>query len=257
MNNKKISILGCGWLGVPLSEHLIKNKYQVKGSTTTLEKLEVLSSKGISPFLLDLENLNSADFAFFEADILIVAVTSKNVNAFKELAEKVSQHGVKKVIYISSTSVYPFNNSTVTEDTTPLDTPLYQIEKLLSSNTSFQTTIIRFAGLVGPKRNPGLFFRGGKSVKMPDAHVNLIHLEDCIQIIHEIIIQNKWNQVYNGCSDTHPTKRDFYAKVAKAMDRTLIFETPETKRTKIVSNQKLKQELGYEFIFPDVEAMTF
>lgn len=257
MNSKKISILGCGWLGLPLAQHLIKSSYSIKGSTTTPEKTALLQSKGVIPFLVDLENLNEANPAFFDSELLIVAITSKNVNAFKDLLAKMNQHGVEKVIFISSTSVYPFNNSTVTEETPTLDTPLSEIEKLFRSNSSLQTTIIRFAGLVGSKRNPGLFFRGGKSVKTPDAHVNLIHLEDCIQIIHEIIQQERWGEIYNGCSDTHPTKREFYSKMAKAMNRDLTFETPEINRTKIVSNKKLKEDLGYEFIFPKVETMTF
>ena len=60
-----ISILGCGWLGVPLAEYLIKCGYRVKGSTRTKEELAVLESKGIEPSLLVLdpdirgENLDS------------------------------------------------------------------------------------------------------------------------------------------------------------------------------------------------------
>jgi 3-hydroxyisobutyrate dehydrogenase-like beta-hydroxyacid dehydrogenase len=35
IENKSISILGCGWLGVPLAKHLIQKGFSVKGSVTS------------------------------------------------------------------------------------------------------------------------------------------------------------------------------------------------------------------------------
>lgn len=39
---QKISVLGCGWLGLPLSKKLIESGFVVKGSTTSSEKLSQL-----------------------------------------------------------------------------------------------------------------------------------------------------------------------------------------------------------------------
>ena len=50
----KISILGCGWLGLPLAESLIKDGHEVKGSTRDPEKLGQIREQGINPFLLEL-----------------------------------------------------------------------------------------------------------------------------------------------------------------------------------------------------------
>ncbi|WP_321539617.1 NAD(P)-binding domain-containing protein [Flavobacterium piscinae] len=47
---KQISILGCGWLGMPLAKHLLQKGYSIKGSTTTETKLELLQNEGITPF---------------------------------------------------------------------------------------------------------------------------------------------------------------------------------------------------------------
>ena len=49
----KISILGCGWLGFPLAKALLNKGFHVNGSTTTVEKLDVLKNEGINPFLID------------------------------------------------------------------------------------------------------------------------------------------------------------------------------------------------------------
>jgi 3-hydroxyisobutyrate dehydrogenase-like beta-hydroxyacid dehydrogenase len=51
----KISILGCGWLGLPLAKSLLAKSYEVKGSTTSENKLEVLINAGILPFQIQLE----------------------------------------------------------------------------------------------------------------------------------------------------------------------------------------------------------
>ena len=47
-----ISILGCGWYGLALAKRLVAAGYPVKGSSTSPEKLEILSSLSIQPFLL-------------------------------------------------------------------------------------------------------------------------------------------------------------------------------------------------------------
>lgn len=42
-----ISIMGCGWLWLPLAERLVQQGYTVKGSTTTPGKLGLLDRKSV------------------------------------------------------------------------------------------------------------------------------------------------------------------------------------------------------------------
>jgi len=73
----KISILGTGWLGLPLGEYLLTKGYEVNGSVTTASKLDTLKNKGINPFLLQLtpepEPEDSIE-KFLDADVLIIAI---------------------------------------------------------------------------------------------------------------------------------------------------------------------------------------
>ena len=48
----RISILGCGWLGLPLGKYLLQKGHLIKGSTTDKDKMETLKASGIQPFLL-------------------------------------------------------------------------------------------------------------------------------------------------------------------------------------------------------------
>ena len=48
--SKSVSIIGCGWLGLPLAEFLVQQGFHVRGSTTRAEKLKPLEEKGIEAF---------------------------------------------------------------------------------------------------------------------------------------------------------------------------------------------------------------
>ena len=48
---KTISLLGCGWLGLPLAKQLIEKGYTVKGTTTTEDRMSVLECAGVVPYL--------------------------------------------------------------------------------------------------------------------------------------------------------------------------------------------------------------
>lgn len=255
MKDKTISILGSGWLGKPLAEHFIKNDYKVKVSTTSKNKLNELASAGIEAYLLDIDNTTSESKQFFESDYLVICITSKSVHGFQNLINFVEGSTIDNVIFISSTSVYKKVNKTITEDSlTDLSTsPLIEIEKLFIQNKSFRTTVLRFAGLFGYERNPANFFRHGKIVSDPEGFVNLIHRDDCTKIIEQIIEQNIWEEIFNCCTDSHPTKREFYTKTAIDMGKLPPkFDENGCSDYKIISNEKLAKQLNYSFIHNDL-----
>ena len=53
----QISILGCGWLGLPLANFLIKSGFVVKGSTTNLDKISILENNKIQAFQIELSEI--------------------------------------------------------------------------------------------------------------------------------------------------------------------------------------------------------
>ena len=50
----QVSILGCGWLGLPLAKSLIEKGFSVNGSTTSVEKIPILESLGIQTSIVTL-----------------------------------------------------------------------------------------------------------------------------------------------------------------------------------------------------------
>lgn len=252
---KRISILGSGWLGRPLAAHLQSLGYQVRVSTTRASRYSELVAGGLDADVIDITRPDEDLTTFLEADLLICAITSKDQAGFSRLVRAVEASTVRQVLFISSTSVYPDHAGIVREGDgkESESSPLYRIEKLFQASEVFATTVLRFGGLFGPGRHPGLFFRRGGVVLDPDAPVNLIHLEDCIGIINAIIRTGAWGEVFNACAETHPTKREFYSHATRLAEMECPgFRVTEKQDYKVIDSRKLRTRLGYELIHPDL-----
>jgi len=257
MNTQSISILGCGWLGLPLGGFLVSNNYQIKGSSRSKVKSTVLAQKGITPYSIDISIKENNFSDFLNSETLICALPSKDIEGYKHLISHIEKSHVKNVLFISATSVYDTQQTIITEDCPTNNSDLSKIEQLFLKNNTFNTTILRFGGLIGPQRNPGNFFNKGRSVKAPDSPINLIHLEDCIQIIHQIIQQKCWNTIFNACTDSHPSKREFYGRMMQLTHhKQPDFELNSISPSKIISNKKLKKQLNYSFVHKDLMRLT-
>ena len=271
--NKKISILGCGWLGLPLAKSLLAKSYEVKGSTTSESKLEVLKNAGISPFQIQLEEhqvIGTIEDFLKETNVLVIDIppglrrdfsTSLEmtfVNKVKTLIPFIEKSGVQKVVFVSSTSVYgdSFPVIEITEETKPNpDTEsgkqLVIAETLLQSNPHFKTNVIRFGGLLGDDRHPVKFLAGRTNVENPDAPVNMIQREDCIGIIEKILkhVQyDNWGETFNAVAPQHPTRKAYYHKKAEILNLPLpTFAENSESKGKIISSEKVETILGYSF----------
>lgn len=259
----QISILGCGWLGLPLAQSFISKGFFVNGSTTSTEKTNLLKATGIHPYIISLTaNGINGDIENFlrNSEILIIDIPPKlrgeNSESFtdkiKKLIPYIEASGIQKVMFVSSTAVYADDNSVVTEDTTPnpeteSGKQLVEAETLLA-NARFKTTVLRFGGLVGEDRQPGKYLAGKVNLENPDGPVNLIHQKDCIGIIQKIIEKERWGEIFNGVAPYHPTREEHYTKKAAALGLPLpVFSHEKPSLGKTVSGDKVEKNLGYVF----------
>jgi len=261
LDKKVVSILGCGWYGLPLAKALINDGMSVKGSTTSPQKLESLLTDGIEPYLVNFSAGNETyDAGFFDCDILLIAIPPKTrsgeganfIYKIQQIINAIKQHGVKNVVFISSTGVYADLNGEVDETTDPQPNTeagkiLFAAENLFRDEEVFKTTIIRFAGLIGPGRNPGRFFAGKKDIPNGNAPVNLIHLDDCIGLTRAIIDKDAFGYLFNGCSPYHPAKSAFYTNAALNSGFEKSEFIAELKEWKIVKSVNVEMILQYQF----------
>ncbi len=258
---KSISIIGCGWLGLPLGQHLASSGYHVKGSTTGKGKLPEIEHAGIEPYQLSFEPDLVGDLGdFFSSDLLIINLPPRNRGDDPNFHRKqlmaiqqLTENKIRKVLFVSSTGVYPNTNGEVIEsDADPRQlsrggVSLLEMENLFMENPNFQTTVIRFGGLYGPGRHPGRFLAGKKDLSGADNPVNMIHLEDCVGVIKSIIEQDIWEEVFNACSSTDETRKTFYNRAAKDLGIDPPEFSDETAPFKKVSPEKLIKATGYQF----------
>ncbi len=262
-----ISILGCGWLGLPLAIELVKEGHRVNGSTRDPDKLTQIKDNGINPFLLELspELICENTAEFFNSEILILNIPPArrddivefHPKQIKSIINELINSPVKNVVFTSSTSVYPELNREVTEDEIAgpgknSGKALKIVENMLLNETGFNTTVLRLAGLVGYDRNPRNFLKKRRVIHKINTPVNLIHQDDCIGVIKEVINSGTWGEILNVCCDKHPKRIDFYKSEAERIGLKL--DNPgdmETADYKLVSNKKLKNCLNYSLKYPD------
>jgi nucleoside-diphosphate-sugar epimerase len=261
---RKISILGCGWLGLPLAQQLIGKGFDVKGSTTSEHKIAELKSAKIIPFQIEMadnEIIGDIDGFLEESEILVINIPPKMRSStnndysskIQSIIPFVKSSTVSKVIFVSSTSVYQDNNELINESTaaypeTPSGKQLLDAERKLQKELDFQTTVLRFGGLIGKSRHPINSLAGRKNIENPKAPINLIHLDDCIGIIERIIEQDFWGEILNGVTPFHPSREEYYQQKAAEKNLPLPeFDHHFLSQGKTISSSKVENILKYQF----------
>jgi len=263
---KKISIIGAGWVGLPLAIDLKNKGHEVSATTTTPSKIETLTKNGIVGYLLTIDGVGSLQgHPILDADILIITLPFKRsftvptvyLDQFKSILEAIPTTHSPWVIMTTSTSIYPDRSGVMTEETPILPTNARE-QALLDTETLVRSyspsSIVRLGGLTGPNRALGKFLSGKRDIK--DATTNLIHLDDVILIISKMIEKNATNITLNGVSDHHPLKSTLYIDVSKkaGLPPPTFASSPPIE--KIVSNHLLKSVLGITLTYPDPLKMT-
>lgn len=263
--NKSIAIAGLGWLGQPLAHHLTTMGYKVKGSVTKLEKATMLQQNGVEAYSVEISEsgVQGEVIALLKnADCLMIMIPPglrRNTGAdyvlkMTHFLEEIKKSSVRKIILVSSTSVYDDSQGNVTEKDEPkpetnAGKQLRQVEELFIHSKDLQTTVVRFGGLFGGSRNPAKYLAGRKDLADGAAPVNLIHRDDCIKILIEIVKQDAFGKTFNAVNPDHPKKSDYYIQKAKelGLEPPTFSETDSDEIFKQVHSENLKSVLKYEF----------
>jgi len=267
----KICIIGLGWLGLPLAHSLVNKGYEVSGSIRDESKLDVIKSKTINIFLLNIRNgdieYSIPDLNIFDTYIINIPPNYRDKENYSDnissLLNDISFD--KKIIFISSTSVYTGNNGEIDDETMPVADSLrakqiLNTEKLITKYKKF--SIIRFGGLIGMGRNPANFFNSSKAINQAGQFVNMIHLDDCIGVISLILEKldsDNYNYTINACMPQRRTKKEFYSIANKLLSKSVPnFSDERDYLQKKINPKYLIENLKYNFEFKDpIDALKF
>ncbi len=267
-----VGIIGCGWLGKALATNLLKKGASVLATSSKPDNVDKLNQQGISALQLTLpsDKAQLLEHDIFTKKILVIAITPQLKQGRADYADKIAQlvnsarQGgvVQRIILISSTAIYHGLERSVTEESS-LNMTIEKVKIFnaaeqavlnFSEQGSKQGTVIRLAGLVGPERHPGRFILANKTLSNSSAPVNLIHQSDAVGIIESIMQVESPQGIFNGVSDTHVSKQQYYQAAAKALmlEPPIFSQEKADVTTRIVSGEKAKHVLGYKFIYPDL-----
>ncbi|MVM33329.1 SDR family NAD(P)-dependent oxidoreductase [Spirosoma sp. HMF4905] len=272
MQNKSISIIGLGWLGLPLAKKIQIEGFRVKGSTTSTEKTISLQQDGIDAYRLQLipEPIGNLT-ALLQVDTLIINIPPKagkqgddfHPEQISHLAEAIRQSSIRHIIYVSSTSIYPELNRVVVEDDVvePHQSAapgLVKAEQLILNLAPDRlVTILRCGGLLGYDRMPGKYV-AGRTVNTGSVPVNYLHRDDAVGILIHLI-QRQISGKFNAVSPQHPIREAIYRKNCADFGYELpTFVTPsEPIPYKVIGIEKLMLATNYQFLYPDPLAFYY
>lgn len=270
---KKVSIVGLGWLGMPLALSLVGRGFDVVGSKTTSDGVEAARMSGVDCYQLELTSEVVCQTHHLEllldVDTLVITLPARRTvegsnhyaKAVRMLVDSAIAFGVPHIIFISSTSVYGeatgrVHENSVLKPVTPSGQALAELECWLHNLPNVSVDILRLAGLVGEMRHPGRFLAGKMNVKGGGVGVNLVHQDDVIAAIQLLLSLPKGGHIYNICAPCHPKKREFYPAVAKQLGlQPPQFIDDEEEEGRLVDGSLICKELGFEYQYPDPSLM--
>ncbi len=266
MSDTGVSIIGLGWLGLPLAKQLQSTGNKVKGSATSSSKVTELNQEGIEAYRLQLNPAPEDNLkALLAADTLIINIPPKagkfgedfHPEQIRHLTDAIKASDVKHIIYVSSTSVYPEWSRVVVESDVARPEQsaapaLVQAEQLvLALSPEKAVTILRCGGLMGYDRIPGKYV-AGKKIDSGDVPVNYLHQDDAVGILLTLI-QQRLEGIFNAVAPEHPIRKYIYQKSCADFGYQLpTFKHPEQPVPyKVISVEKLIQATQYRFNYPD------
>lgn len=251
---KKLTIIGLGWLGLPLAEQMKKEGWHVVGSK------RVVSDMLIECYPLDLNNLiigNDLEPLLATEAMLIALPPSKiapenYLSGIQKLVSVAIENGLKHILFTSSTSVLPMESGIFDENSEiALSSLLARVEKWLLS-LPIHCDILRLAGLVGKTRHPVFYLAGKQNLSGAEQPVNLVHLDDCIAAISLLLAKPNGKRLFHLCAEQHPTRQAYYSEMANRFDLgDLQFSQENRPLVRIVKAEKICAELGFVYRYPN------
>lgn len=248
---KTFTILGAGWLGAKLAQNL-KSDYNVKVSVRNNDKLLDFENLEYTVYILNENDFSSLD-ELLDTNYLFINYPPSKFDDYLGFLEKIYScekiKNIEKIIFISSTSIYPNFEATYDENCfieNPSNKLVFDAEELVLNKTHI---ILRASGLFGEDRIAGRRLANIK-VDFPKTKINFIHRNDVISATI-FAIKNDLNGIFNLASKQHPTKEELYSFNAQKYGfEKPIFSDNENCIERIIDGSKI-EKFGFEYKYFD------
>ena len=271
---KKVAIVGLGWLGMPLALSLTARGWQVTGSKTTQDGVEAARMCGIDSYPLRLEPqlVCEAD----DLDALMDADAAGDHPAGPPYRARGSvlpaggagdsstprwRTGSREISLTSSTSVYgDVQRNGEGGDPASCRSNRQRPSSSRSWRTGCTTCRARrwiFCAWPGWWGRPAI--RGAslpaRRRRTASTCVNLVHLHDVVAAIERCCCRRpKGGHIYNLlCAHAIRRAASFYPQMARelGLPPPVFSDSPDSGKGKIVDGNRICNELGFEYQYPD------
>ncbi len=261
----KVLIAGYGYLGGYLGEHFAKLGHEVSGIRRNWQT-RPSAIQALTADLLEkktLANLPQVDAVIFcqapskESDSYENTYFKATQNLLASLDKKI----VKKIIFISSTSVYGKKDGSWVDESTVPETDDKETDWLLRAEqlvlkSGCPSVVLRLAGIYGPGRNRLKALKEGRLLPtFTEAHTNRIYVRDVVQAVGLSLEKGTTGEVYVVADDAPCTQKEFYTWLCKKLnlphesDAQPTTENCHYRSNKRCRNTKIKA-LGLKLQYP-------
>lgn len=264
----RILIVGTGDIGGNLAEQLVSAGHEVWGMRRSDKPL----AAGIEVLVGDVADRDTLPVLPDNLDIVVYSIASPvfskdgyhdyYVKGLKNILRRLKGQAPKRVIFVSSSSVYhQMNGEWVDELSETSPTSFAGKEMLLAEQTllgsGFPGTVVRFTGIYGPGRTRMIeqARHGGYCDPEPPVWTNRIHRDDCLGvltlIINRALADEPLDDIYLATDDEPATLFDVLEWMKDRIgDVDPDHDVGEVTRraNRRCRNQRLR-DLGYEFLF--------
>ena len=271
----KVAIIGCGYVGTALAQHLRTNSdYVITATTTTPGKVAELETVAHRVAVLKGNDTKALAAAIQNQDAVILSVGAANADVYEEtylgtakaIASVLPQFPtVKQLIYTGSYALYGDQKGEWVDEETQIAPAnrngeiIAQTEQVLleMSSSTLKVCIFRLGGIYGPGRELIKIFGRSAGMTRPGTgkeFSNWIHLEDIVGAL-TFALENPLQGIYNLVNSNPMPRGELIDRIlehhglAKVVwDASVKSALPYNAR---VSNQKIKAA-GYKFIYPEI-----
>ncbi|MEQ8228811.1 MAG: SDR family oxidoreductase [Rhodospirillales bacterium] len=276
----KLFCFGLGFSALTLARRLRADGWTVAGTCRTSGAQTDLSAQGIQAYVFDGTAPLSEDAAqaLRQADHLLISIPPgpEGDPALIQSAELMRQAApsLRWAGYLSTTGVYGDTDGAEVTEKSPLNPSSPRSEYRVAAERAWLDLtaeglpihVFRLAGIYGPGRSVLDQLRKGTAhrVDKPGHRFSRIHVEDIAGVLEASMARPNPGAVYNVCDDAPAAQSDVIAFGAALMDKEPPLAVPFTQAAqsmspmaltfwrdnRIVSNARIKQELGATLSYP-------
>lgn len=270
LHHPTLLIVGCGDLGAAVAEYFVQRDWSVHGV-----RRSVAAIAGVTMIAADVTQPESLSaLRAIQADYVLIALTPGEfsdqryravyVDGARNILQALDRTQIKRVFWVSSTSVYHQNAGEWVDENSPAQPQAFSGARLLEAEqiiaaSGLPHTVIRFGGIYGPGRARLLRqLRGGRrSVSQPPHYSNRIHRDDVVAVLqfliegaaHGIELQS----LYLGV-DTEPALMSdiehWFADYLSLDYAALTADAPPARGGSRRCSSERLQALGFHFMYP-------